>query len=409
MRQAQSVRDSAPRPSQARYSGSYWAPAPNRHVTPFLTAARASGLLRTAYFARERLAATQQLGTAPAVDSSGEWKVLPEAERSARVVRRRLREDGAEFHLIYSFGPVLSRTVMSECSRLQLPFFVWAESLQPRAAWSPRRLLRDSAYARSLKNAAGAFALSRAAARDLARLGVPRARIFPALYPGPSDVEPNNPAGRPGGGTHVVVFCGRLIPIKGLDVLVSSIALLVSEGHSLELHVVGDGPLRGFTRPLHALGVHVVMHGAVPSECVIPIIRRASTLVLPTLRREGWGYVVNEAYAAGIPVVVSDVAGACEIIAPGRTGVVSKSGDPADLARAIAAASRLTGGDTAAALREIRQSIAADRYAAYVDGCVTSVLGGGAPPEPPWHVAINRLGGNEQVLWWERWRGGLDV
>ncbi len=50
---------------------------------------------------------------------------------------------------------------------------------------------------------------------------------------------------------------------------------------------------------------------------------------------EGFGVVITEAYAAGTPVIASDVGNFSEMIDPGVTGNRYRSGDPADLARAV--------------------------------------------------------------------------
>ncbi|MFY3743830.1 glycosyltransferase [Anaeromyxobacter sp. Red801] len=298
---------------------------------------------------------------------------------------------------------------MKLCAHAHVPFFVWAESLQPRSAWSPRRFVRDALYARALRGAAGAFALSCGAARDLARLGVARRRIFPAVYPGPFAAAMEAEAPTRERSRHALVYCGRLIPIKGLRILASALELLATRNVQTQLHVIGDGPDLEFMSTLRSAGVEVVMHGAVPSDRVPSLIRRASVLVLPTPRREGWGYVVNEAYAAGIPVVVSDAVGAAEIVVPGVTGFVAKRGSGPSLARAIAAACELDGVANGPGLRRVHDSLAAETFVAYMSACIMSVLDGGSAPTPPWHEAVAALGGNEHVRWWQAWRSGAEI
>jgi glycosyltransferase involved in cell wall biosynthesis len=61
----------------------------------------------------------------------------------------------------------------------------------------------------------------------------------------------------------------------------------------------------------------------------------ADVLVLPTFS-DTWGLVVNEAFACGVPAVVSRVAGACDdLIIDGETGFAVTPGDPAELADRI--------------------------------------------------------------------------
>jgi glycosyltransferase involved in cell wall biosynthesis len=52
--------------------------------------------------------------------------------------------------------------------------------------------------------------------------------------------------------------------------------------------------------------------------------------VLPSLS-DGWGMVVSQALACGLPVVVSDMTGAKELVTPGQNGYIAKSGEAGDL------------------------------------------------------------------------------
>jgi glycosyltransferase involved in cell wall biosynthesis len=331
----------------------------------------------------------------------GASDVLLPAEECVRArIASRIANSGAAFHISYGVGARVLRDVIAACSRRGVPCFLWAESLQPRPWWDPRRLVRDELYRRTLRYVAGAFAVSPAAARDFEHLGVPRSLIFPAMYPGPerSPLRPER--------TRRLVYCGRLIELKGLDVLAEGLLLLAREGGGgFDFDVVGDGPLRGFDAELRRRGVGGSHHGAVPSERVATLLAGAAALVLPTRRREGWGYVVNEAYAVGTPVVVSDVVGAREIVVPGRTGEVFASGDARSLAAALRRALSREGRELPA-IDRILDSIRGEIYVEYVRRCVSAALAGGHPPVPPWHSAVASLGGNPEVAWWKRWRSG---
>ena len=76
-----------------------------------------------------------------------------------------------------------------------------------------------------------------------------------------------------------------------------------------------------------------------------PWYHSADMLVLPSLRFETWGLVVNEALHHGVPCVVSDAVGcARDLIEEGRTGAIATAGSPESLADAIVrTAGRLSG------------------------------------------------------------------
>ena len=75
-------------------------------------------------------------------------------------------------------------------------------------------------------------------------------------------------------------------------------------------------------------------HGSVAQSRLFAALARADVLVFPTLS-DGFGMVVSEALAHGVPVIVSDQAGAADRIEPGVNGFVFPAGDVAALHRLL--------------------------------------------------------------------------
>jgi glycosyltransferase involved in cell wall biosynthesis len=125
---------------------------------------------------------------------------------------------------------------------------------------------------------------------------------------------------------------GRLIPIKGLDVLLAAFREARREAPELTLEIAGAGPLDAELRAAAPEGVTFL--GRVSP--VGPLYERNAAVVVPS-RGEGFGMVALEAAERGRAAIVSDVGGLPEIVRDGETGLVVPAGDAAALARAIVA------------------------------------------------------------------------
>jgi glycosyltransferase involved in cell wall biosynthesis len=153
------------------------------------------------------------------------------------------------------------------------------------------------------------------------------------VYTGPLDRPQPEPA------EPVVVFAGRHIPEKGVLALPAALARARETVPELRAEILGDGPLRAEVERLVAaagLDGAVAMPGFVAEEIVRKSIRRSLCLALPSTR-EGYGLVVVEASAQGVPSVVVDSPdnAALELVEDGVNGVVARSTEPDELAAAI--------------------------------------------------------------------------
>jgi glycosyltransferase involved in cell wall biosynthesis len=124
------------------------------------------------------------------------------------------------------------------------------------------------------------------------------------------------------------LFLGRLYSEKGVDILVEA----WREVHA-RLLVVGDGPETSELRRVAPAGVE--FKGQVPARDVPNILSSARALVLPSLSYEGSPRSLLEAFAAGVPVLVSSMGALPEHVQPEVSGLVVPPDDPAALASAI--------------------------------------------------------------------------
>lgn len=136
--------------------------------------------------------------------------------------------------------------------------------------------------------------------------------------------------------TKELVFVGRLVSDKGVDVLLDALALLAGEGLRPRLAVVGDGPERPrLAEQAARLGIagQVDFLGTRTSEELVEILNRHRILVVPSRYREPFGIVALEGIACGCVVVGSAGGGLKDAIGP--CGETFENGDAADLARVL--------------------------------------------------------------------------
>lgn len=134
-----------------------------------------------------------------------------------------------------------------------------------------------------------------------------------------------------------VLYCGRLIPVKRVDLLIDAFARLAEERPDWDLVIAGAGPeeeaLRARTPA--ALRRRVVWTGFLEVDDLAAAYHACHALALPS-DREPWALVVPEALAAGLPVVASDVVGAAhEMVQPGVNGRTFRAGDLTGLTDAL--------------------------------------------------------------------------
>lgn len=125
---------------------------------------------------------------------------------------------------------------------------------------------------------------------------------------------------------------GRLIPIKGFDILLEAFATARTQLPELALEIAGAGSLDAELRSAAPEGVTFL--GRV--DGVGGVYERNAIVVVPS-RGEGFGMVALEAAERGRPAIVSGVGGLPEIVVDGETGLVVPPQDPHALARAILA------------------------------------------------------------------------
>jgi glycosyltransferase involved in cell wall biosynthesis len=133
----------------------------------------------------------------------------------------------------------------------------------------------------------------------------------------------------------VVVGLGRLIPIKGFDLLVRALPAVVARIPSARALLVGDGAERRHLEALAAaLGVTERLRLTGELMDVTTPLAAADVLAVPS-RNEGMGRVIVEGMAIGIPVVATAVGGIPDVVTDGECGRLVEPDDVDALAAAL--------------------------------------------------------------------------
>src|SRR5439155_19337196 len=130
---------------------------------------------------------------------------------------------------------------------------------------------------------------------------------------------------------------GRVVSNKRVVLLIDAFAAIASQRPEWDLLIVGDGALRNELqrRVPEPLRPRVVWTGFLDGPEPALAYHAADVLVLPS-DHEPWALVVQEAMAAGLPVVASDVVGAAyELVTDGVSGKVFPAGDCSALQKAL--------------------------------------------------------------------------
>ena len=235
------------------------------------------------------------------------------------------------------FGAV-ARAVAGRSTALVSSFY----SVELR--WVTRRMPALAPFLRwSIETSDAVTAISSSTAREVRSIAARRVPVIPFAAAAGAGTRDRPPARRARDqGPFTILFVGRLVERKGVDVLVRALGRL-SEMPDVQLVVAGEGPCAARIRAVaEEVGVadRVRLLGRVDDAALEAAYRMADVFVLPAVvdekgDTEGLGVVLLEALGFGVPVIGSDAGGIPDIIRGGDTGWLVPPGDSEALARAI--------------------------------------------------------------------------
>jgi glycosyltransferase involved in cell wall biosynthesis len=208
-----------------------------------------------------------------------------------------------------------------------------------RAGTAPLKVMVRRLAARSVD----VFVANNPPAREylIRTLDVPEDKIIVGWWLAgmPADLPARPPAAAPvPEGSRLFVCAGRLIPQKGIDLLIRALAVYQRQFGPCTLWVIGEGPERDSLVQLsRQLGIEdrVTFLGTVDHRALKGAFQACQAFVFPTLQ-DFVGRVVVEALSAGAPVVVSPMTGAVgTIVHDGVNGIVVDPRNPEALAEGM--------------------------------------------------------------------------
>jgi phosphatidylinositol alpha-mannosyltransferase len=240
-------------------------------------------------------------------------------------VSRELRTGGYDVVHVHEPNGAVGSWFTTENARIPVvgTFHTYSKSYANRIGSGPigMRRLYNKLHVR--------IAVSEAARWTAERFNGGRYRVIPNGVD--VDAAPTGP--KPPSDELRLLFVGRAEERKGLPVLLRAFEALQGVGVRARLTVAGATQEEVEPYLLDVRGVEVL--GRVSEEEKWRLLHEADLLCAPSLGGESFGMVLTEAFAAGTPVVASDIAGYRDVARDGVDGVLVPAGDPAALGEAL--------------------------------------------------------------------------
>ena len=257
-----------------------------------------------------------------------------------RVIRWLRFHPGVRAVIVLGYMGGTRLRVLRWCFRRRIPVLVWGDSnIRGDRSTGMTSLVKRLALPRLLRRCNACLCCGRLGREFFVRYGADPSHVF--VSPCEPDyrliqelpLEAIEEARRTFGleeGRRRIVYSGRLSIEKRVDLLTDAFARIAPQRPQWDLVVLGGGPLEADLkrRVPQAVANRITWTGFLSDQAAISAIYRASdVLVLPS-DFEPWAVVINEAVAAGMAVVASDVVGAAaELVRDRQNGRIFPAGD----------------------------------------------------------------------------------
>ena len=125
-------------------------------------------------------------------------------------------------------------------------------------------------------------------------------------------------------------FLGRIIPVKGISLLISSFNKL--KDHKAELNIFGKLPSSSIYLEERCNNSAINFRGEYDYENISEVLSNIDVLIVPSIWYENSPLVIHEAFIAKIPIIASNLGGMVELVQNEKNGLLFKTGNVKDLA-----------------------------------------------------------------------------
>ena len=274
-------------------------------------------------------------------------KPVSEWQKGGRLIRY-LQQNNIKTVIMLGYRYISYLRTIRYCNAVGIPLFVNSDSnihgdrsISPYKRWLKKRL-----YSWWLSRVTGVMSMGELGDQFFSYYGAKRSQIYRVPYWPDYDTfaridsDHLNQFRRKFGlsaDRNYILYSGRLVPQKRVDLLIDAYASIAAVRPSWDLLIVGAGGLRHELQQCvpSAVQSRVVWAGFLEGVDLMAAYHAADVMVLPS-EREPWALVVQEAMAAGVPVVASDIVGAArELVEDKISGRIFQSGDCASLQTAL--------------------------------------------------------------------------
>lgn len=259
---------------------------------------------------------------------------------NVKEIQEAIHNEKFDMFIVFGWNYKAAQEALRACRKRNIPIFARGDSqLLTRPLWL--RILKRICFKKYLRKFDGFLAPSQRFKEYLLFYGVARDKIifcphfvdneFFSKNALQSHIEKNEMRRKYGfsGEDIILLFCGKFIDKKRPLDFLRAIKNLKEKGIKVRALMVGEGKQKAQLQDYSTKhGLDAVFLGFINQTMLPAIYSMSDCLVLPSDAGETWGLVVNEAFACGVPAIISDQVGCCpDLIDEGKTGYIFRCGD----------------------------------------------------------------------------------